>query len=175
MQRYIQQLLEDINQATWNIKPPRDLWKYADINSELETEDMSFVEKYLYGHKEPVGVITSIDAIKLPPAEKLTEEQRDLLAGKLEELLKNFHFALDFPDSFPAHLRYAFIKNFWSEEHVALSFGIDQIELCDFEEDNCPFPGYCNTCKEIKEQLKYDEKIEKRNSQDGGGDIELPF
>ena len=177
MKRYIEQLIEDIHRATWNLKPPRDLWDHADLNSELEIEDMSFVEKYIYGDKEPVSGITGIDCNQLPPTEKLTVEQRALLAGKLEELLEYFHFHLDFPDTYPAHLRYPFIKNFWAEEHVLMSFGENHIKFCDDDEENCPFPGYCNTCKEVAEQFRHDEEIEKRYRESDGNDedIEIPF
>lgn len=176
MQRYIQQLLEDIHQATWNIKPPHDLWEYADPDDEVELEDMSYVEKYLYGDEEGISTITGIDSAMLPPAQKLTVEQQVLLATELENLLQLFHFYLDFPQNYPRHLRYPFIRNFWNEKHVALSFGENHIEFCDYEEDNCPFPGYCTTCKEIQKQMEYDERIQNQyNPDEEMDDDELPF
>lgn len=160
MERYIQQLIEDLHQATYNVRPPHSLWadSEADPQDELELEDMSHVEKYLYGKKEPIGSITGIDANLLPPAEKLTTNQQALLAAELENLLDFFHFQLEFPSDFPAHLRYPFIKNFWNESHVPMSFGTTHIEFCDYEKENCPFPGYCNTCDEVEAQIKYDEE-----------------
>lgn len=177
MQHYIQQLLEDIRKATWNIKPPRDLWEYADPDNEVELEDMSYVEKYLYGDEEEISTITGIDSAMLPPAEKLTVEQQSLLTIELENLLQLFHFYLDFPHNYPRHLRYPFIRNIWDEKHVALSFGENHIEFCDYEEDNCPFPGYCTTCKELAEQMKFDEESAKRNltNNSNDDDDELPF
>jgi hypothetical protein len=162
MERYIEQLIADIRKATWNMRPPHELWieSKADPDNELELEDMSHVEKYLYGEKEPVSVITGIDQNQLPPPEKLTEEQQTLLAAELENLLQYFHFYLDFPDNYPIHLRYPFILNFWGEEHVVLSFGENHIEFCDYEEENCPFPGYCNTCREFAEEIENDKKID---------------
>jgi hypothetical protein len=160
MQRYIEQLIEDIHQATLKVKPPHDLWieAEADPDDELELEDMSYVEKYVYGKEEPIGTITGIDPMLLPKPEKLTQEQQALLAVELEKLLQFYHFDLLFPEDLPAHLRYPFIINFWNEEHVAMSFGFSEFEFCDYEEEKCPFPGYCNTCKEVAEQLKYDEE-----------------
>jgi hypothetical protein len=178
MQRYIEQLIEDIQKATWKIKPPHDLWDHADLDSELELEDMSYVEKYIYGDSEPISDITGIDVSQLPPPEKLTVEQQALLAGKLEDLLKYFNFCLEFPQGLPDHLKYTFIKKFWAEEQVAVSCGTSHIEFCDYNEGNCPFRGYCNTCKEVIEQFKHDEEIEKKYRESGigmGDDIELPF
>lgn len=176
MQRYIQQLLEDIRLATWNMKPPRDLWEYADPDDEVQLEDMSYVEKYLYGDEEKISTITGIDSNLLPPPEKLSVEHQAILAAELENLLQLFHFYLDFPQNYADHLRYPFIRNFWNEKHVALSFGESHIEFCDYEEDNCPFPGYCTTCKEVAEQMKFDEESEKRNQTNNLFDEEeLPF
>lgn len=160
MQRYIEQLIEDIHQATWRIRPPHELWEEsgADPDDELELEDMSYVEKLMYGDLEPISEITGIDINRLPQADKLSQQEQSILATELENLLQYFHFTLDFPENYPAHLRYPFILKTWAEEHVALSFGENLIEFCDMEEENCPFPGYCNTCKEVAEQMKFDEE-----------------
>lgn len=160
MQRYIEQLIEDIHKATWNLRPPHALWEEskADPDDELELEDMTYLEQYVYGDEIPIANITGIEQERLPAPEKLTTEQKALLAEELEKLLQYFHFILDFPSEYPSHLRYPFIRNFWKEKHVALSFGENHIEFCDFEDDKCPFPGYCTTCAEIKAQLKYDEE-----------------
>jgi hypothetical protein len=171
MQRYIEQLIDDIHKATWNLKPPHSLWEEseADPDNELELEDMSFVEQYIEGEKQPIAQITGIGAEQLPPSEKLAIEQRALLAVELEKLLQYFHFVLDFPATLPGHLRYPFIRDFWSEEHVPLSFGENHIEFCDYEVEHCPFPGYCTTCKEVEAQMKYDEE------RDATGDFDFDF
>ena len=160
MQRYIEQLIDDIREATWNLRPPHELWKEskADPDNELELEDMSFAEQYLYGETQPIAQITGIATEQLPHPERLNIEQRALLAAELEKLLQYFHFRLDFPEKFPAHLRYPFIRNFWNEEHVPLSFGESHIEFCDYDPENCPFPDYCSICSEVEDQMKYDEK-----------------
>lgn len=160
MQNYINQLLDDIHRASWKIKPPHHLWEESGANpdDELEQEDMSYVEKYIYGEKEPISEIIGIETEMLPPADKLSDQERALLAVELEKLLQLFHFYLDFPESFPAHLRYSFIRDFWSTEEVPLSFGENHIEFCQYEEEDCPFPGYCDNCMINREQMKYDEK-----------------
>lgn len=178
MQHYIEQLIDDLHQATWGMKPPHKMWEEseADPDEELELEDMSHVEQYLYGEKESIAQITGIEQGQLPPPEKLTEEQQTLLATELERLLQYFHFYLDFPKDYPVHLRYAFIRKFWEEEHVPLSFGENHIEFCDYDEANCPFPEYCNTCKEVAEQMKFDEQYEHQdnNGEDMDVDSLLP-
>lgn len=160
MKRYIEQLIADIHQASWNLKPPHKLWMESGANptDEVELEDMSFIEEYIEGEQLPIAEITGIAQEQLPPPEKLNKQQQTLLAEKLEKLLEVFHFKLDFPESFPANLRYPFIWDFWSESHVPLSFGENHIEFCDYEEEHCPFPGYCNTCQEVAAEKKNDEQ-----------------
>lgn len=165
MQRYLEQLIDDLHQATWGMKPPHEIWQEseADPDDELELDDLSYVEKHLYGDEQPISVITGIDREKLPPVDKLNEAQQALLATELEKLLQFFHFHLDFPENFPAHLRYPFILDFWEEEHVALSFGEDHVEFCNYSEGFCAFPDYCTSCPEIKAQFEFDEQFEHRD------------
>ena len=41
----------------------------------------------------------------------------------------------------------------WEKKQVYSPYGMVQIETCKFEEDNCPFPGYCNICKDFDQKL----------------------
>jgi hypothetical protein len=162
MERYIEQLIDDIHKATRNLKSPHRIREEtnADLTNEIDCYDISHIEKYYEGEGQYIAQITGIDPENLPPAEMLTKKQQALLAKELEQLLLTFHFVLDFPHNFPAHLRYSFIREFWNEKQVALSFGENHIEFCEYEEENCPFPGYCSTCREIEAQLKSDEKYD---------------
>ena len=180
IQRYIEQLIEDINRASWRVKPPSHIWDSVDTGSELEMEDISFVEKHYYGEELPISQITGIDQDQLPPLEYLSDEHRALLATKLETLLENFHFKLEFPEKVPAHERYFHIYNLWGERHVAMSFGTNHIQFCDMEEEEyCPFPEYCEICREVAEQMRYDEeqqrKIQRAKDTKTDTDDELPF
>ena len=172
MERYLEQLIGDIRNATWKVTPPHPIWQEsgADPDNELELEDMSYVEQYVYGDELPISKITGIDEELLPPADQLSDPQQALLATELENLLNVFHFFTDFPLDYPANLRYSFLKKLWGESHVPLSFGENHIEFCDYEEDKCPFPGYCKSCAEFKQQMKADEEFEKRNGKSGDTD-----
>ena len=167
LDRYIEQLISELRKATFNVKPPHEIWNGADPDDEGLVEDLSYAEEYIYGKKEPVSSITGIDAATLPPSEQLSEKQQELLASELEKLLNYFNFHLDFPPNFPIHLRYPFICDFWKEERVALSFGESHIEFCDYDEDNCPFPGYCTSCEEYR---KEEEEGVKASETDFDGD-----
>jgi hypothetical protein len=163
VKHYLEQLVDDIHKATLKVTPPHPLWleSGADPDDEVELEDMLYAEKFMYGDEKPISDITGIDAAALPPPEKLTGEQQAMLAVELEKLLQFFHFYLDFPETYPVHMRYPFIRDIWSESFVPISFGEDHIEFCDYEEEKCPFPGYCSICKDIAEDMKHDEECAK--------------
>jgi len=154
MEDYILQLIEEIRSATWIIRPPHEIWEDIDTEDEIVLEDLSFVEQFTYGTPEKICDVTTIETSKLPPPGKLTDDQKGRLSRELEMLLKHFSFVLDFPEEYPDHLKYPFIRDFWDEEHVPLSFGENHIELCDVEIEYCPFPGYCTFCQEFEEEEK---------------------
>jgi hypothetical protein len=171
MQRYLEQLIQDIRKNTWRLRSPDELWlaSEADPDNELELEDLSYVEKYVYGEEIPVSQITGIDPEYLPTPEMLTDDQKALLSAELEKMLEVFHFILDFPADYPMYSRYSFIRNFWNEKHVPLSFGESHIEFCVYDQNSCPFPGYCTICDEVAKQMHYDNNPE--NQDDYSGDM----
>jgi len=159
MENYIKQLIEDIRMAGLKLDPNRDAHK---TNDEIELEDLSYVEKYIYGEKIPISSITGIGADMLPPENRLTQEQQAFLAKELEKLLELKHFALDFPPGLPAHMRYPFIRKFWNEKHVEMSFGTSHIEFCQYEPENCPYPDYCQ-CKDFQKSYYADDNFDDKD------------
>jgi hypothetical protein len=173
MEEYIKQLIEDLRHAGFKLRPPHEIWDIADPDDEIELEDLSYVEEYIYGEEIPISTITGIDADLLPPENKLTPEQQAILADELEKLLELKHFALDFPVNLPRHMRYPFIRKFWNEKHVEMSFGTSHIEFCQYEPENCPYPDYCR-CKEFqKPENKSDILTDEEYDPDDFN--ELPF
>lgn len=156
MDKYIEQLIDDLKQARQKVQPPHPLWleSEADPYDEGELEDLSYVEEFVYGKEMPVSEITGIDANLLPPTDRLSPNQRALLAEELEALLHHFHLYPDFPNLYPMHLKYPFLLRVWSEKHVPLSYGENHIEFCDYQVENCPFEGYCHVCGDM-EKDKY--------------------
>ncbi len=152
MDKYIQQLVDDIKQAREKVQPPHPMWldSEADPYNEVELEDLSYVEQFVYGKEVPVSELTGIDAKLLPPTERLSPNQRALLSEELEALLHHYHLHPDFPKLFPMHLKYPFLLTVWSQSHVPLSYGENHIEFCDYNVDNCPFEGYCDVCANME-------------------------
>ncbi|MBN2746444.1 MAG: hypothetical protein JXR34_06935, partial [Bacteroidales bacterium] len=158
MQTYINQLVKEIRGACGEVKPPHQIWfdSGADPDDEVELEDITFVEQYVYGEPKPISEITGIAFEKLPASDLLSKNQQALLALELSNLLAFHHFHLDFPVNYPLDLQYPIIRKIWSQSHVEVSFGTVHIDLCDFEIANCPFPHYCNICEENERQMEID-------------------
>ncbi len=123
MHRYIEQLIEDFRRQRQLVTPPHEIWEGVDPEDPVEQDDISHVEQFVYGTKQPVYLITGIDRDLLPPPDKLTDEQAATLAAEMELLLNHFSLYPDFPASFPAHLRYPMLRELWDTKHVPLSFG----------------------------------------------------
>ncbi len=170
MQRYITQLIEDLHEIVQKVNPSGKV-----IEEETIHDDDSFarhiedVENYLQGEQIPISQITGIEQELLPPPERLSEHQQRQLSLELEDFLKPHHFVLEFPQNYPFHLRYSFIRNFWTEKHPLMKFGTSHIEFCNYEPENCPFPGYCTNCEDFKLEDLDMTKFKKNNPG------ELPF
>ena len=171
MQRYINQLIEELHEIAHKVNPTGSFKEETVHDDESFFKHIEDVENYLHGEPLPVSQITGIEHEQLPPPDRLNEKQQTLLAVELENFLSHFHFALDFPANYPIHLRYSFIKNFWTEKHAAMKFGTSHIEFCYYEKEECPFPGYCTTCDEFENDIENPD-IEKYNEND---ENELPF
>lgn len=152
MDKYIEQLIDDIKQARQKVQPPHPLWldSEADPYDVGELEDISYVEQFVYGKEVPVSEITGIDAKLLPPTERLSPNQRALLAEELEALLHHYHLHPEFPNLYPSYLKYPFLLKVWSQNQVPLSYGENHIEFCDYNVANCPFEGYCHVCGDME-------------------------
>lgn len=172
MQQYIQQLIDDIHNSRTIVKPPSNIWNYADIGNEGEVEDMAYVEQYIYGTEVPMNEITGIDTQLLPPSHKLNKEQKEKLSTELQALLEYHNFIADFPAKFPLDKHYNFILGLWNDSFVEVSFGKSHIEFCSYDEEFYPFPGYCNICKEVTTQIETDERT---SGSDNDNEIIIPF
>ncbi len=170
MQRYITQLTEDLHEIARKAYPlGKTEEKKTVYDDETFLKHIEDVENYLHGEQLLISEITGILPEQLPPLGKLNESQKEQLSVELEDFLAHFHFSLDFPQNYPRHLRYPFIKDFWSEKHAPMQFGTSHIEFCEYDEANCPFPGYCSNCDEFEDKDLDMDKFE------GLDENELPF
>jgi hypothetical protein len=147
MKRYLEQLISDMRASARNV-PDEDLRVF--FGNTFDDEELPFSEKFIYGPRRKISDIVGIPSISFPPEHLLTENQLEILAIEMEYLLKAFYFYPEFPNGIPGRLRYRQLLRVWDDEHVFLANGEIPLEFCDYNESNCPFPGYCDICSNIK-------------------------
>jgi len=146
MERYIKQLIEEFEDTITNRIIQQEIIKYKN-----EGESLLSFEQSTNGEEKEISEITGIETEKLPPFEKITEEQADLLANKMENLLDYFFFVLEFPEGVPGTIRYKLLRERWSCKVVTANVGLIHLEFCNYKQENCPFPEYCTFCSELNE------------------------
>lgn len=155
---YLNQLILDINEAKNS---------FVDIESsddELSSDDefhkhIESVEEYLHGEPKKISSFTGIKKAQLPPPDQLSKSQKSKVAIELISLLERYHFIPVFPENLPDHIKYKFIYKIWDESHPHTFVGDSYYEFCDYDEENCPFPEYCNSCSEF--EVEFNESKEK--------------
>ncbi|MBE9468106.1 MAG: hypothetical protein IMY72_07280 [Bacteroidetes bacterium] len=151
MKRYLNQLIEDMHNAAKNLpeKP------YLEI-SEAE-ECLRGCMEYESTEPKPMQEWFGIKKISFPPAEKLSKDELKLMVEEILKLWDAYNFDAVLPEGVPDELAYKMLVNNFDQPVVWVSEGTCGIEFCEYDEDNCPFPGYCNLCKKFSEENKTDD------------------
>ena len=153
MKKYITQLIEDMHRAAENLpaKP------YYDIPQ--EAEGIEYVIEWENAIAKPMQEWFGIDKANFPPAEKLSKDELKLMVEKIIELWNAYNFAPVLPYDVPDELVYKALVSKFDEPVEWLSEGCCYIEFCDYDEDNCPFPSYCNLCKKFSMENKTEDNV----------------
>lgn len=169
MERYIQQLIEDLHEAATKVPEPGPLWDDVDMENPAEVEDIAFVEEYLNGKREKLSVIVGIETVQLPPVERLTDSQAALLYHKLQALLLAYNFVPSFPSGLPEGLCYKLLREHWDDEQVFIGGGETYIEFCEYVIEECPFPEEFCDCRRVEQEFEEPSNSENLDPDD------LPF
>lgn len=135
MQKYINQLLADIEAAAFYDKKAQNKFTKED-----ET-DAYFAEVERFIHETPTQTLGSqigLERIQFPAAESLTLKQCEQLLVALKKTYYNCGIALVMPDSVPVKLRYQAMVEALEEKVFLEEFGTCNIECCHYD-----FEGYC--------------------------------
>nr|NQU90944.1 hypothetical protein [Bacteroidota bacterium] len=157
MQRYVELLVEDLRKSAAGAPVDNDI-----ITPENEDEafqnHIDDVERYLHGPQQPLSGIVGIPVSALPPPEKLNEGQIKIIVPELIRMLNAWNFDPDFPDNLPYLLQYKSLRDTWDTKFVYMPSGTTHIEFCDYDENNCPFQGYCKLCLEVGAEIFPDDE-----------------
>ncbi|RLD60027.1 MAG: hypothetical protein DRJ01_10395 [Bacteroidetes bacterium] len=160
MKKYLNQLIEDMHKAAENLpaKP------YLEISEDEEC--LRGVMEYESIKPKPMQEWFGIDKANFPPAEKLSKDELKLMVGEILKLWNAYNFDAVLPENLPDDIAYKVLVDNFDKPVEWISEGTVGIEFCDYDEDNCPFPGYCNLCKEFSEENITDNKNDFDNNQE---------
>ena len=154
MQRYVEQLIEDIRAIAKN--PPNvSAGKNYLSSSETETEYFDDVEKFIRGDELNLSAIVGLPKSALPDHQRLSDRQVKWLCQELILMLRAWNFEPEFPCKLPVRLQYQTIRDHWDDKVVYVASGTMHIEFCSYDRDECPFPDHCTFCDEMLEMEEH--------------------
>lgn len=189
MQKYLNQLLEDIEQAIWQrwitcpphfylsgfpdpfLTPPKGWTKKKDQAAkkkymEEDSYEAMLEETETYTHQEPKDTMfysLGFYQAQFPPVEKFDNEQLEQLVFAIHRLWAAFNFTASVPDNAPARIVYPLLLQRMSKPAHVMNNGHIGIEFCDYEPKRCPFSlAYCS-CKVTYERMERETKERDQN------------
>lgn len=147
MNRYLEQLIDDMNIAVANQIAIRS---HLDILGESEVceceEEIPRAEK-----TAPLSSIIGFDKCYFPPEEKLTDDQVTVVYTHLLCVLDNYNFFLDFPDNTDVRTKYIMVLDALNEETTYSNAKVTILEFCDYDHETCPFGAELCQCKKYED------------------------
>ena len=164
MQRYIQQLIEDLDEVANN--PPQK--SYIEAPPHL-AESPEIAELALVPFK-PISEWIGIDSIHFPEMTQLTAGQCKKTNEAIFKVFKALRIDLiDLPNDIPPEILYDALTTNWDQYVQYLPLSGHDLELCSGDPDTCPYDVYCD-CGEPPD-FTTDEPPDLTESPDD----ELPF
>lgn len=144
MQKYIDQIVDDLNKLM-DVPPPFEKYEEPyDFNRMM----MDFETAFLHQEGIPADEFTKITREELPPAERMSREQIHLLTKAMMDFLMHCQYFPEFPDNLPEEIMYKTLRENWEKFILPEVPVCCHQEFCEYEKENCPFPGYCTSCDE---------------------------
>ncbi|MBI4645184.1 MAG: hypothetical protein HY738_00985 [Bacteroidia bacterium] len=142
MQRYIEQLVEDIR-ARKNYVPKEE--PFSEVYEEFEVQMMTLED----GPDTQLSKVFKLDKEAFPPADKLTNEQIETLVNEILSLWAAYNIEAMYPENVPPRILYPLLVEQLDKPFQYWTGWQMTMELCDYEPDRCPFgTEYC-TCKDL--------------------------
>jgi hypothetical protein len=139
IERYIQQLLEDIVCATENVE-----WSYQE--GELELRDwISDEEEERTARRRALEEWTGIHKVQLPPAERLTDDQVHRLLNALKGVLEAHNWTFVLQTIVPERVQYAAVRDNFDQGAKVKCWHTGFFQLCRPATSHgaCAFGEHC--------------------------------
>lgn len=179
MQRYIEQIIQDLQNAKKNAVPEPDFsnMEYPEFEEKmLEIEESPNI---------PCKKIFGVSYEELPPPEKLTDAQMIQLIEAIEDMWEVFGVGSTMPENVPLKLQYELIKDtFLDDFHYMPGWHMTH-DYCSGWCPDCKIADYCTSKNEIWTQEELDaekdgtfytdDKFKDKFEMSDDNDDELPF
>jgi len=139
MEKYISQLLADINYATENVSR-------SFIETQLELQDwISDEEEDKTAPVRNLEEWTGISQEMLPPGEMLNDEQAHLVLEALKKMLDAYNWSFVLQMQVPERIQYNAIRDNFNQQAKVKRLHMGFFELCkpDTEHGKCSLGKYC--------------------------------
>jgi len=168
MIKYLTHLIEDMQQAAKNLpaKP------YLELSE--DDECLRGVIEYESIEPKPMQEWFGIDKANFPPAEKLSNDESELMVKEIIKLWHAYNFDPVLPKNLPARIAYQTLVNYFDKPVTWVSEGIIGIEFCEYDPQNCPFPTEYCMCKDFENDINTDaDDFEPNLSNDNSHEIAI--
>jgi hypothetical protein len=138
MNRYVDQLLEDIEHAA--------AVAHLGRGAQDEDEERSPEDELLYARRMRLSERIGIARVAFPPLARLTEAQANRLEAALEDCLHHYGYVPLFPPGLEGPQRYVLLYHCLNEEVPVLYQQLWHFECCKGEPLTCPLGEACAHC-----------------------------
>lgn len=154
MEKYINQLLADLEAAKQNVPPPINYEILYPHHPAIAFDLPHLVAFDLSGI--PLPQLLGISLEQLPPVENLTNEQAEKLVAGILDLWKAFNIVADFPNSnIPIQLIYKVLREKWITTEIQyMPVGTWHVEFCSYDPTECHWGSEYCTCKDLLDNYK---------------------
>ncbi|MCK4699401.1 MAG: hypothetical protein KAT38_03680, partial [Bacteroidales bacterium] len=118
---------------------------------ELSEEDecLRGVMEYESIEPKPMQEWFGIDKANFPPAEKLSNDELELMVKEIITLWHAYNFDPVLPKNLPARIAYQTLVSYFDKTINWVSEGVIGVEFCEYDPENCPFPSEYCMCKDF--------------------------
>lgn len=143
MDKYLEQLLADIQYATENVT-----WPYASNEKDATalSDWISDQEEEKTAPRIQLETWTGIQQSQLPPDNLLSDEQIELLYKALANMLMAYNYSATFIFTLPTRTRYQVVRANFSQEAIQKQWHTGFFELCKTNKSHpdCLMGDYCH-------------------------------
>lgn len=164
LDRYIEHVIKDLQEAKKNVPPDPELEKITD--QEEFNEKMFAIET---APDVPPKKLFGVSYEELPAPEKLTDAQMLKLLDAIEDTFATFNIGISKIYNIPTKLLYEVVRDYFKEDiHYMPGFSM-MLDFCSGWCEDCKIADYCDTKDEFM-----NEEISNMDDFDYDSD-ELPF